>query len=361
MGISLVIILFGESYRGFAQSMVPETFEKGTTSPFLGIFTHTEPVYGMDSKIQSLKDVISKNPYISGVTLKIRWNDFHPEKNIIEWKKLEELIEIASSNGKYVRLAIWGGYYSPYWVYKEGCYKLEGPKGSTTVPWDKKFMELFSADVKAVAKIYANDPRVFMVGILGHNYKGEEMHAPKTQYFKDYGWSKEIIIDNWKYWIDLYDSLYPTKKLNLVVSQMYPGMTDFPERVVAYFLEKCSERAVLQTDQLNGRESKLPISGQICKKFSSIAPNGHETVGSFKEQPERQGTAEMTVYKLRLMGNPLFIQLWRRDCSDPQYCKRFLDAMEKYEDLSLNEMKQQLIREGLYIEESDYIFKKKKK
>ena len=359
-GIFLVIILFLDVNNSHAQAVIPKTFEIGETATFMGIFTHTEPVYGMDRKIQSLKDLLTQNPYISGITLKIWWEDFHPEKDKIEWGKLEELIEIASSNGLYVRLAIWGGYHSPDWVYEEGCKKLEGPLGTTTVPWDKKFMELFSADIKAVATHYANDPRVFMIGVLGHNFKGEEMHAPSVEYFKGFDWSEEIIIANWKYWIDLYDSLYPTKKLNIVVSQMYPGKPELPGKVVAYFLGKCSGRAVLQTDQLNGREAKLPMSGQICKDYYSIAPNGHETVGSFKEQPERQGTPEMTIYKLRLMGNPLFIQLWRRDCTDPQYCKSLLDAMDKYKCLLLNEMKHQLIEEGLYIEESDYKFRREK-
>lgn len=219
-------------------------------------------------------------------------------------------------------------------------------------------MELFTADVKAVAERYANDERVFMVGVLGHNYKGEEMHAPSPDLFKEYGWSEEKVVENWKYWIDLYDELYPTKKLTVVVSQMYPGKNDLPEKVVGYFLEKCKGRAVLQTHQLNGREAVLPLSGEICKKYSHISPNGHETVGSFKEQPERQGTPEMTIYKFRLMGNPMFIQLWRRDCNDPKYAKGLLDTWEKYKNMTVDEMKSQLMNEGLYIEKSDFRLQK---
>ena len=356
-GLILLLSITINSCR--SQSKTSETIEDATERSFLGIFTHTEPVLGMDDKIESLKKVLAQNPYISGVTIKIRWKDFHPTKEKIEWEKLEELIEIASSNGKLVRLGIFGGYFSPDWVYDEGCWKVEASRGTTTVPWDKKFMKLFSADVKAVAKRYANDSRVFMVGVVGHNYKGEEMHAPSEKYFKDYNWSEEIVLDNWKYWIDLYDSLYPNKQLNLVVSQMYPQRHELPRKVTAYFLEKCIGRAVLQTDQLNGREAKLPLSGQICKEYSNMVANGHETVGSFKEQPKRQGTAEMTIYKLRLMGNPLFIQLWRRDCDDPKYSKALLDVIEEYKKLSLDEMKARLIKEGLFVEKSDYKFVKK--
>lgn len=337
-----------------AQPIVPKTFEKGSTAPFLGLFTHTEPIKGMDEKIQSVKELIATNPYISGITMKIWWKDFHPEKNKIEWEKLEELIQLASSNKKLVNLAIWGGYYSPEWVYKEGCAKVEGPFGSTIVPWDPKYMELFSADIKAIAAKYANDPRIFMVGVLGHNFKGEEMHAPPVDLFKDYNWSESKVFENWKYWIDLYNSLYPNKKLSVVISQMYPGKNDLPEKVVTYFLEKCSGRAVLQTHQLNGRDANFSLSGDICKKYSNIAPNGHETVGSFKEQPERQGTPEMTIYKLKSMGNPLFLQLWRRDCSNSQYAKALIEAWNKYKDMTVDEMKSRMKEEGLYIEKSTW-------
>jgi hypothetical protein len=335
-----------------AQPIVPKTFEKGVQAPFLGLFTHTEPTLGMDNKIQNVKSVIAKNPYISGITIKIWWKDFHPEKNKIEWEKLEELITIISSSGKLVNLAIWGGYYSPDWVYNEGCAKVEGPLGSTIVPWDPKYMELFSADIKAIAAKYANDRRIFMVGVLGHNFKGEEMHAPPVEIFKDYNWSESKVFENWKYWIDLYNSLYPNKKLSIVISQMYPGKNDLPEKVVSYFLEKCSGRAVLQTHQLNGREAIRSMS--ICEKYSNITPNCHEMVGSFKEQPERQGTPEMTIYNFKQMGNPLYLQLWRRDCEDPQYAKALLEAWEKYKRMTMSEMKEQLIKEGLYIEKSTW-------
>lgn len=348
----LLVYLLTICASGLAQSGgQSDTLAKDT---FLGIFTHTEPVVGMDAKIVSAQRALDNNPFISGITLKIWWKDFHPEKDQVEWEKLEELISTVAGRSKLINLAIWGGYFTPEWVYEQGVLGVTSSRGTAPVPWDHKYMQLFTEDVRAIAAKYADDPRVFMVEITGHNFKGEEMHAPDSALFIQNPWSRQKVLDNWHYWIDLYDQLYPNKKVSLVISQMYPGKPDLPGLVTGYFMEKCHDRAILQSHQLNGREDRLPESGLICQKYSESVPNCHETVGSFMEQPERQGSAEMTVYKLKAMGNPYFIQLWRRDCNDPEYAKVLLEAWERFDELSLSETKEILIAEGLYRAQSNY-------
>jgi hypothetical protein len=330
-------------------------FKAGEEASFIGLYTHTEPSRNLDEQIASAAKLLENNPYISGLTLKIKWKDFHPEKDKIEWQKLELLISMAAAKKKMVTLALLAGYSTPAWVLKSGVAKIQTIDGVAPVPWDTAYMRLFSNDIKAVAKLYAKDKRVTMVEVLGHQFRGEEMHAPNKDLLKEFNWSKDVVIANWKYWINLYDSLYPQKKLNLVVSQMYDGVPELSEIVAAYFLERCAGRTVLQTDQLNGREGGIiPGSGELCKKLSDLAPNCHEMVGSFKEQPERQGTPEMTIYNFKQMGNPYYLQLWRRDCDDPQYAKALLEVWEKYKRMTVSEMKEQLIKEGLYIEKSTW-------
>jgi len=184
------------------------------------------------------------------------------------------------------------------------------------------------------------------------------MHAPAADAMRPFGWSEETVLHNWKFWIDRYAELFPKKKLNLIVSQMYKGRDggpDLPGKVAAYFMEKCAGRAVLQTHQLQGRQDALAESAQICGQYARLAPNCHEMVGSFKEQPDRQGSPAMTLYNTKQAGNNvLYLQLWRRDCNDPQYAKALLDAWEKYHALNAAEMKTRLIAEGLYVEKSNW-------
>lgn len=353
--LAVVIISLTISLQGIAQKKLVQ-FKEGEKVSFLGIVTHTEPMKDLDGQIASVAKLLEVNPYIVGLTLKIKWKDFHPEKNKIEWQKLEQLIRMASEKKKMVTLALTPGYGTPTWVLDAVAAKVQAKDGFAPVPWDTTYMRLFSNDVKAIAKLYANDKRVTMVEVLGPQFRGEEMHAPNKDMFSEFGWSQDVVLENWKYWIDLYAALYPQKKLNLVISQMYDGVSpQLPELVAAYFIEKCAGRAVLQSDQLNGREGgRIPASGDICKKLSNLAPNCHEMVGSFKEQPDRQGTPEMSIYNFKQMGNPYYLQLWRRDCDDPVYAKALLDAWGKYKKMTVSEMKEQLIKEGLYIEKSTW-------
>lgn len=333
-------------------------FKEGGKAPFLGVFTHVEPIVDMPQKVESLKALLAGNPYISGITMKLQWKQFHPEKDRIDWENLEQLISIAASAGKFVNLALIPGAATPEWVYAEGAQKagpLKWAKQNTHVPlpWDPKFMELYLGDLKAIAERYGNDPRVFQVQVMGHNYNpnGEEMHAPSVASMEPYGWTREIVLENWKYWIDQYNTLFPKKKLSLIVSQMYGGESarDLPQLVAKYFVEQCKGRAVLQTHQLGGRTDFVTESGAICREFANLAPNCHEAVQSFSEAPEKQGSAAMTLYNARQRGdNLLYLQLWRRDCNDPKYAKAVVDAWNKYSSLSLEDMKARLIADGVY-------------
>jgi hypothetical protein len=349
--------------RAFAAVACGGLFSGVARADFLGIFTHTEPYADMPAKLASLDRLVTSNPQILGITLKIQWQQLHPERDRLDWDGLERLISTAANAGLRVNLALIPGGASPAWIYEAGARKA-GPFNFNRrdvfvpVPWDQAYIDLFIADLKAVASRYAADPRIWQVEVIGHHYNpgGEEMHAPRADEMKPFGWTEEVALTNWKYWIDRYAELFPAKQLSLIVSQMYKGAAPaLPRQVAAYFVERCAGRAVLQTHQLQGREDALAESAQICRDLARFAPSSHEVVGSFKEQPERQGSAAMTIYNARRAGDRLlYVQLWRRDCDSPQYAKGLLEAWGKYGALNVAEMKARLIAEGLYVEKSDW-------
>jgi hypothetical protein len=218
-------------------------------------------------------------------------------------------------------------------------------------------MDLFKKDLEELARRYANDPRIDAITVQGHNYKGEEMHAPDPALLDPYGINYDTVLANWKWWIDLYGALFQQKKLILVVSQMYNGSSysNLPEDVTEYFARKYQGRAILQTDQLDGRRAKPEndLSSGILRRWHDYAPNRHEMVGSFKEQPERQGTPEMTIYNFVGMGNPYSLQLWRRDCDIPLYAENLLNAWIEYGRMTEPELKARLQADGKWIENID--------
>lgn len=338
-------------------------FEPGKKPPFLGIFAHTDALYGFQDMVKYMEDVIQNNPYIVGFAFRTHWRTLHPEKDRIDWEGLEQAIDTAASAGKLISMGFIPGASSPQWIYDEGVLKV-GPisvgRGiyKTPVPWDPKFRELYLSDIQELAKRYADDPRVFSIELLGHNYNydGEEMHAPAVDDMLPYGWTRQLVLEDWRFWIDQYDQLFPNKKLCLIVSQMYRGAPEswegLSEEVTEYFVNKCQGRAYLQNHQTSGRDATFPFGPRMCLKFSLLAPNTVELARPVKYAPMQQGSLEMTVYKFLRQGNPFYLQLWSRDCEEPQYAKALQKAWEKYEAMTAEECKAQLIKEGLYVKKS---------
>lgn len=315
---------------------------------FLGIFTHTKTVSDLETKHVLLVEALDANPHLSGVTIKVWWKHLHPAPGVVHWDKLEAIVDLASSRGLKVNLSLWGGYYSPEWIYEHGVQRVPGDHWyhNAPVPWDPIFERLFISDLEELARRYADDPRIFMVGVAGHNFRGEEMHTPPVYHVP--GWSREKVLDCWEGWIRTFDRLFPEKRLFVVVSQMYPGQDGLTEEVVDYFVETVGSRGVLQTHQLAGRSDNLPESGRLCHKHHSVVPHTHELLGSLTAAPERQGSLDMTMYNLVRMGNPLFLQIWQRDSLDPQHALRVLQKWEKYGHLDPETIQRKLIDNDLF-------------
>jgi hypothetical protein len=284
---------------------------------------------------------------------------------------LEQMLGACARHGKKAHLAIFPGMNAPGWIFAEGVPRVGpvtvgGRSGETPVLWDPKYTALFTADVRELARRHAEDPRLDSIQIAGHNYKGGEMHAPKADpggALAAHGLTRATALQDWKYWIDTFGALFRRQKLNLVVSQMYPNRTngeDFstlPEEVAAYFVQKYQGRAILQTMQLNGRESAdrgQLMSQEICLKFSELAPNCHEMVGSFKTQPDRQGTPEMMVFNFIRQKNPLYLQYWRADAADPALIARMETAWRTYGAMDKDALAARLKSEGRWIETSPF-------
>lgn len=347
-----------------AQSAEPES--SPAKAPFLGLITHLEPTFAMQDKIHSM-EMLAKNPHIAGVTLKIQWQQLHPEPERVDWKSLERLIEIAASAGKWVNIGILPGGASPEWIYDQGVQKIGPTKVgarivTAPIPWAPMFIELYSRDIRALAERYQDDPRVFSIEVLGHNYNfvGEEMHAPSIKDMAPFDWTRDKALANWKFWIDTYAQAFPRKNLVLVVSQMYRDVEDekdLPEAVTSYFLDTCPGRAILMTHQLQGRRDVLGFGPAMCAQFGERAPNGHELGASLKENPQRLGSLPMTIYMFLRCGNPLFLQLWRRDCDDPQYAQAMEEAWDIYgAGKTAAECKTMLEVEGLYVPPDAEVF-----
>lgn len=337
-------------------------FEPGQPVPFLGFFSSTEPNYGLADATRFIEHVIAHNPYISGFTVRLQWRVFHPEKERIEWEALERLIATAAAADKLVTISLLPGGASPSWIYEEGVLKV-GPVRNgariitTPVPWDPVYMRLFTADLEAIARRYGDDPRVFAMTVLGQNfnYLGEEMHAPSVEAFLPFGWTERRVLENWRYWIETYDRLFPRKKLMLVVSQSYRGADHLARKITRLFAERCAGRGFTQTHQLTGRGERWAFGPQICHDFAGQLPASHEIFSSLKYIPWRNGGLPMWVFNANRIGRVPLLQMWSRDAEDTEVAEKLREAWAKYGTVPVNEAEARIRADGHYIVSTPYL------
>ncbi len=368
--------------------------QRATKGPWFGVFTHTgqtnpqERWSGFDALISDIIKIKKGNPHISGVTIKILWKHINPAKNEYDFRGLDELLEVAKKNNISVILSVFTGNRSaPDWIYEERAKKfissatvngeiLYGP-----VPWDEKYMQLLEACLKALAEKINKDPRIFAVGVSGHNFVGGEMimaHANSSrdlQRWDELGRTDEVIFNNWKHWIDLYASLFSDKQIILTLGPMYgegKRIGYLMDELAQYAVDKYGDRVVLQHMSLHGRFDGLGICWEHdnldkcadCQiRNRDRVSSGFETLGSFVNQPARQGNVEMTVYNA-LKANPLYIQLWHIDAFSAEgveIARQIEELYQKYNNFTLEEIKDDLEKQGKYLQNYRWEGKKKDK
>jgi hypothetical protein len=348
-------------------------------SEFNGIFTHlSAPDDGADAA-----RIFDANPYLAGITVKKGWKNLQPSPDNIDLSSLYSIITEAGVRGKQVHVAIIPGFTSPSWIFDApynvpflNDVNVAGTVGDAPIPWDSTYVALFTRFVDTLSVMISSHPHsasVIAVEIMGHNYRGEEMHAPSATIFSGQGFevTYDKVMDNWKYWIDLFNDKFPQKKAILVISQTYSGngsdgvsLSTVLNDIISYFVNvfDVNKRAILQTDQLDGRQNSVNgVTNKICINYNSSAytgengiPNGHEMVGNFYTQPFRQGRPCMTVYNFIAMLNPSYMQLWSGNASDPHWARELLKWWYISRFKTAAEVKSALDTMDLFIENGTY-------
>jgi hypothetical protein len=385
--IALLIlgILFLSSPVSGAQS------ERQIKGPWYGVFTHmgeTNPLKtwkSFDSLKLQVSEIKKKNPHISGVTVKFLWKHINPAKNEYNFEGLDELLKTLEKNNMKVILSMFTGNQSaPDWIFQEGAKKFvastKGKKGARKdvltqppygpIPWDTKYMKFLEDCLRALASKINDDPRIFAVGVYGHNFVGGEMIMAFANSKKDLkkwdemGRTDMVVFENWKHWVDLYARLFSKKKIVLTLGPMYAEgkrIGYLTDKLAQYAVDKYSDRVILQHMALHGRFDGLGICwerGDFDKCADSQIRNrdrvssGFETLGSFVKQPDRQGNVEMTVFNA-LKANPLYIQLWPQDAlhsRGPEIAQQIEELYKKSKNIKTECLREDLKKQGKYLQ-----------
>ena len=360
---SMIRLLFVSLLSLIGGALVAETptAVKKTDPGFVGVFTHTVASLSHEDQLDNIKEVLARNDRITGVSVRTGWARLQPAKDRLDLESFEQLLTFLKSRGMKIALYLQpGGNSTPRWLKDEGAafIQLEGqtnrPSSTAGVPWDPVYMKRFEEFLLLLAPRVNADDSIYSLAILGHNV-APEMHMPggpeNMKRWVTAGLTREVCLENWKHYIDLYARVFPKKKLLLTLSNSYDGYNDMALKIATYAVDKHSDQIVLMNMQLHGRYEYLyadnPQDGALVK-FRDVVPAAWETVGSFYFQQVRQGSVEMTVFNM-LKARPLYIQLWNRDAYyDPTLAGRILDTYAAFKDTAQDKLREKMIAGGFY-------------
>lgn len=356
-----IVLLTSITYILNACNNPTQAGTKETANESISLWGHTEPGQNLQMQYKSLNQLLNDNPLIKGVTIKVRWKLIHPTEDHFNLEGLAKMIELCTEKGIEVGFELQPGWWTPDWVMAKGVDNIgpmaigNGKIEKCPMVWDKTYKKYLKKDLQLIANLVKRYPNVKTITIMGHNYKGAEMHVAKVNDIMiSKGFSEEMVLKEWEDWMDFYATAFSDKKMMLCISQTYtPAL---PAKIVALFISKYKKRAELNNCQLDGRQDMAAqgaLIHTIMKNYPDV-PISFEMVGSFMEQPERQGSYEMTVYNARTAGQTCYFRLWRRDLNDICYADNLIKAWDKYKDLTTEEFKAKLIEEGLYKNKSTW-------
>jgi hypothetical protein len=234
-------------------------------------------IYTLPAEGKGIDTTMASASFITGYSIRVSWKSLEPTKGAYNWKVIDNALNLARKNDKYIVLRILAGAFSPDWVMAQpNVPKLEyvetnknkpgyGTKISLPVPWDSNYLNLYYTFLGALSKWYSTEPKLYWVAVSGPvlgaatPYLSPDSGTLAIMYTKGltaYKW-EEV----WKEAIDRTATLFPLKAISLCLD-VPPSYPYIAERLAEYAVTKYGKRICLQS---NGLSSKVLDSSYLIK------------------------------------------------------------------------------------------------
>jgi hypothetical protein len=299
-----------------------------------------------------------KNPCISGVALQIHWADLEPAKGKPEWSKLDQLFAEAEADHKWVQLLIFPGFFSPPWALegvKTETFAIQyGPGAGTELPlpmpWDKVYLNRWSAFLKLVGERYGKSPAFRVIAADGPTSVSAEMSLPQKpkdmKVWESDGYTPRKYIEAWQDVFQACAADFPRQwvslSLGIGLNINNQGQRDPSEgaqtrqKIIDHARALLGSRFVLQNSDLSAGPVRHPAT-QFVIGYSGQVVTGLQLRTSAKHESADMGAA----------GDPPLALRRSIDLGmTPNSAGRHIDYLEIYEpDVMADEM-QPVLRYG---------------
>lgn len=235
-------------------------------------------IYVLPAEGKGIDTKAANAPFVTGYSIRISWKLLEPVKGQYNWQPIDDIINLAKKNGKYVTLRILAGMFSPKWVLDHpNIAKLEyinrnknkkdyGKMIRQPVPWDGNYLNTYFPFLGALSKQYSNEPLLYWVAVSGPVMGPATPHLPTDQetinIMKRQGLSLEKWGKVWEEAIDRTSQAFPQKSISLCLD-VPPYYTELADHLAEYAVSKYGRRICLQSNGLSAKFSKVFTSAKV--------------------------------------------------------------------------------------------------
>ena len=243
------------------------------------------------------------NASITGVALRVNWQDVEPSANQFNWQMIDDVFTQAAASHKFVVLCLVPGFETPSWalqgVATATFARQYGPRvgemEDLPMPWDQTYLSRWFAFLQAVADRYGSNPGFRMISADGPTSVSEEMTLPRTASdiarWISLGYTPDKYMSAWGTVFQEYAQIFPRQYISLSLGHGLPvgnnGTRDnsqdraTPQSIIAEGLQY-KDRFVLQ-------ENALRDYGYDTWGYGLVSSNSGNVVTGFEVGAVNQG------------------------------------------------------------------------
>ena len=320
--------------------------------------------------LQVIDRNLSNNPYITGVYIIYHWRLLEPVQGQLDFTRLDRVIERVRQHGRYYKLAINPGIYSPDWLYAKGAQAFDTLGSNPArkqiyqqhirmpVPWDPVFQANYFDALAKVAQRYRDDRHFRAVTLTVATFMSPEWHLPKSsddlRQWQGLGDYPQRLEQTWEQGIDRFAAIFPNQILVLEASSNPLGLKQLGDAVVQHGVTRYAGRFAVQINQLNGKRDQAGQAGyrkliDYKHKYGSDILIGLQNLKGWggEKLQEQQGSLQMSAYNFIQAGADYW-ELWYHDGNSREICQVLANLQQDAAHLGLDGFKRKLIKAGEY-------------
>jgi hypothetical protein len=296
--------------------------------------TSTPPPLGWPVKIftvstpSTMVDAALANPYVSGLSIRVRWSAVETSPGVYNWRAIDDAIAKARAAGKYAMIRILAGISTPDWVlaqvptltfsnqYLYNAATTYPAQVTMPIPWNSTFLGLWGRFVAAMGAHYDGNPTLYSMQMSGGGFIGEMTLPTDVNTWLAAGYSDAKYIGCWETIVDAFRRAFPTTPLNLDITAPFPlsqYATDVFKPVATYATQDGSKKAWVQNNAL--RSAMLTFYGPYrteIRTVSSITRVGYQMLANTTSADDLQ-----KAFQVAIEDQAAYVEVYGPDIVDP--------------------------------------------